>query len=654
MPTIKQVENVLDEIASDPNNPKNGIVLKKLGLPSSAIPAWKESRLKPDDEKSVQVKNKIFDTITSTMPVSDKTNKIDFSDRFVVKNLIDRDPILQQKYLEKKGYQVQHSQEGLKIRKPGELQWGVVDPADFDRFDILDLVTDAGEALATTGGAALGAIGGLPGAITGGVVSAGAYEEGKQALAKGLGLRDDLDRSRINQTAIIGGLSVLGGKAVEKGFKWVSPKLKLNAKEIQEAAKELGVKVTPGQIYDDKLIQNLEAQITKTPGTVGGFWTRIKNDRAREASKEIAEFITKDKSGKTIFQSGSNAGEKLLQETNEKILPAAQVYEKYEALYSSKEFKPILETMIAKLNKKYDKVIERITNPQTATILRNIQKKELSKVQNLSQLKEVRTRIGKTWQSMDDFNGQDALKELYSEVTELRSKALIEAGKKFETPEIAEIAVSEIKQADKIYRQVAKDLGSSLFKGKTTKGGLKTSVKNYLEKNIEIDRIDKILSLNDPKKIEAIKNIFPETYTELREGAINQLARQAEFQGNLSPKRLVNAIDALPDETSRILFGFDATKKSKALKKYLENIPYDINPSGTELSITLKNLINPLEQAKSLYNSLIYNVAANAGKYKPAVGTGLLEFGTRAKVPTEQEFNFGIKQKELNFGLPSK
>ena len=198
MPSVKDTELILDYIAENPDTEKAQAAKAKMGLSDNAVSAWKTVQLNPSHPKRTEVRNKIFDTVANSLP-ADQSGQggASFKDRFVVQNLIDRDPILQQKYLEKQGYQTKHTNEGLLVKKPGDAQYKALDPKGLDWFDAFDIVSDVGEAVVTglaTGSKALGALAApatagsslLGSSLVSGVAT-GAYETAKQGVANAVG-----------------------------------------------------------------------------------------------------------------------------------------------------------------------------------------------------------------------------------------------------------------------------------------------------------------------------------------------------------------------------------------------------------------------------------------------------------------------------------
>ncbi len=228
MPSVPETQRALDIIAEDPNTDMAKAVKHKLGLDDNDIKAWSLARQRPQDDKmATEVKNKIYNRVADNMPVNQNRNGVvGFVDRFVLQNLIDRDPDLQIKYLNKKGYDAKVDSGQVLAKKPGASEWSAVDPKGFDMFDMFDIVGDTMEAVASsvvgTAAATLAAPTG-PGAIAAGMgagaTTAAGFELGKQHLAKALGHREKIDSWRVIEQGVFGGVAPLAIGAAAKGLK---------------------------------------------------------------------------------------------------------------------------------------------------------------------------------------------------------------------------------------------------------------------------------------------------------------------------------------------------------------------------------------------------------------------------------------------------
>ena len=710
MPTIKQVESAFDEMIKDPGNSKNEVVLKKLGLPNSALGAWQESRSAPDDPKSVKVKNAIFDRIIKTVPVSDKVGGVDLSDRMVVKNLIDRDPILQQKYLEKKGYITKHTDKGMLVRRPNELNFSQVDPEGFDRFDILDLVSDAGEAVVTgiaTGAKFLGALGApltggasIPATMALGGAATGGYEAAKQGVAKALGLRDEFDEGRILQSTVMGAtipILMKGGGAtlrgIGKGFnkaKGMVFKKKLNAAEIEKAAELIGAKATPGQVYQSKAIQKAEENIANSPFALPGFGRGVRKNvlKFQNSVEKESNDLIENYASQANLELGESAKRKIMSSLKERLRPAEEIYDQFTKLHHNftstkkavSEFKPIEEFFqvgekaaekVVKGTKELQPIIsqakklkEKIFNSEAEGAINKILPK-LEKIKNVQGLNDLRSDILRSARSSIIPEQKYVLGELADSLRLLRSDTLKKA-----FPEGAE----EIAKADKIWREAAQDVQNVFFKpGNAFKGSVKGSVEKVLKNTPGEEAVRKLFKSGNFRQIERFQKAFPEAFEELRQGSVDDILSRAMTQDNqIAIGKLNTILKKLPEESKNLIFGENKKSKIEALQLLMQETQATVRNNPGRLRDIMLAVANPANwkmatvgQITNFFRSRIVGLPGTMestakglqylGKQAGSMqGVAAGQLTGRQLIPTEKEFNFGIKQKELNFGIPSK
>jgi hypothetical protein len=145
-----------------------------------------------------------------------------------------------------------------------------------------------------TGGASLAA------ASAAGGIATGAFEAGKQALAKGLDLREDFDTNRIVQSGLMGAAAPIVGKGIEKGvgavgnyFKNSAPKLANESAKIAEAAKRIGIKPALRQQYDDRTISMLEESFEKVPTIIGRGIRKAAENRKAVYDDTVDQIVSK-------------------------------------------------------------------------------------------------------------------------------------------------------------------------------------------------------------------------------------------------------------------------------------------------------------------------------------------------------------------------
>lgn len=635
MPEIKEDIKALNWLAS-PESKKNprirSDIMSSLNLGEDDIGAWDYANKNPLQPRSLEFRNAIYDKVSNAMPATNEQG-VATNERMAIKNFIDKEPQLQMKYLEKKGYKTKTENGNVLVRKPTETRWNVIDPKGFDLWDFGDFLTDIGEGVVTglaTGAKAIGSIGGPLGlgvaSLAGGVAGAG-YETGKQTVAKGLGLRDEYNPSEIVQAGIVNaavpGVTKAAGKVLQKtgqGLGWIlnkaGVKLKPNAKEIEAASKEIGAEATPGQLFDSKLVQNLESAQNQSVGKIGGMGLRKQIAENQKAAQKAAEDIVSEASGLTSFETGAKAGKEIVDSVAKKLKPAEDIYQKYETIFSRGAYKPDLsrieKTLLEMKNefKLNDKALRLIDDFES----------KLPKIKNLDDVKEFRTLVRDMVDPMDKANKRIVTK-LGRELTEVRSDTLKNLASSSNDPKFFKAAIEEIEKADSIYKNTISEIEKGLLKpGAKIKEAPKAAVNTLLNKTPEIDRINKILTTGNPKKIEEIKKAFPEAFESLRQGKIEEIAQRAK-----NPRDLAKIVSKLPQESAELIFGKDRVLKSKALKTVLENVPPMLGPSGTPQGMEFFQLFNVVKQLNSLGRDALLDLIT-----KPQLGQDIISKAGRA------------------------
>lgn len=638
MSEVTKDRQALDWVLQNRTDNRAPDIMNILGIDNNDLNALEKAneleKANPDDTRITQVRNIVFDKIARKRPVDKTSSGLNLGDRLVVKNLIDEDPNLQKEYLERKGFETRWYDNKLEFRKPGDINFKPIDPEGFDKWDVFDIMNDVVEGLVTgvaatskTAGAVLTPVTGgssiAAGAVAGGAAS-GLYETGRQYLGKLLGARDEVDTSRIGISALSGaliptltgvtaktgrGIAGIENKLIQKIQKG---KIKPNAEEIKEAAKIIGAKPTPGQIYDQETIRLLESAQLQSAGQLGGIKLRQQVVQNIEATKKAAEAIVQDAAQQSSFDIGDKASKELIQELSNKIAPAEEIYGSLETLFRRSAFKPNLTGI-----KNEIKALEKGTlkfDHKSRAILNQI-KEDLKYTENLDDLKALRSALGNEYSRNPTDKGLARITaQLYPKMTEARSQTLLDLAEERGGTFFIEAKMA-IEEADRIYKQAVSDVISVVKRpGAKLKTSPKIALNDFIEKTPEIARIDKILKTNDPAKIAAVKEAFPSAFETLRTGKIADIVKRSTTKDGLSPRSLVDRIDSMPPETATLIFGEDAMVKAKALKTFLDSVPGKklLGPSGTPEGITFLRFKFITDNLQSLKRSLTLSMRTRA------------------------------------------
>ncbi|MAH48279.1 hypothetical protein CMI37_20815 [Candidatus Pacearchaeota archaeon] len=582
-----------------------------------AIGSQQQPQAQPIDDESVVAPQAIRNDLVQ-QAIAQPRSQVTMKQRAMI-GLIKEDPELQKRFLDRQGFETR-IQDGVVQVKQGK-QFVPANPEGFDLGDIVEYLPEVVEGVAgavatgtkvmgalgapVTGGASIPAAMGIGGAVT------GAVETGKQALAAGLGLREDIDPGRIARQTAIGAAvpGIVGGagsafKSAKRGlgraiFGEVAEEA-VDVAGIKAAGKAIGAKPTPGMLTTDPGIRMTESVLSKQTLGVGGAFLRKQQKVNEAAAIRTAEEILESKSARSAFEVGEAFKEKVMKSIGKKLKPAEDLYsEVAERIPNIKADKTKIEFALDNMQQKFK------FSDQALNFIENTRNK-LDQLVSVEDLKLFRTSI------IDDIP-RDAPKnmklladELYDAATRARSDSFTKGVRnlkgQFQKAE-AQSLLGKIKEADQIYRETAKDVQKALLKpGAQIKKGVKREAAEALEKVVPEKRLQRFLPGQDVQRAAALERLSKEGFDELASSRIAEIADKSVSAargrfGALNPQAVAREIDKLSPEIATKMFGKDGVAKAKALQKFYRAIPGDINPSGT--ATTLDILAFPFRQVSS-------------------------------------------------------
>jgi len=199
-------------LAADPSLPEESrrIYREQAGT-ASAVRAFQQGQAEPETPQArvrsttsrvtAEARRSPF-ALPDKSRIDESQQGVTISERLLLKNLA-TNPEVAANWLRAKGYEAYLYEPGqagteaaggpvaskmrIAVRKPGEQDFKVVDPAGFDAQDITDLFGDLIFGAAVPAAAAAGfTLAGPPGAVGGGALAGGVLEEGRQALGRGV------------------------------------------------------------------------------------------------------------------------------------------------------------------------------------------------------------------------------------------------------------------------------------------------------------------------------------------------------------------------------------------------------------------------------------------------------------------------------------
>lgn len=533
--------------------------------------------------------------------------------------LIKEDPSLQERFLQRQGFETKIEDGIVKFKQGG--RFVRANPEGFDFGDIVEYLPEIVEGVAgavATSAKALGALGapatggaGLAaGSAVGGAVTAGA-ELAKQGLAKGLGLREDINMKRVARQGAIGATipGLVGGagaifrkskQGLGRAIFGAVPEEAVDVQGIREAGKLIGAKPTPGMLTSDPGVRATEAVLSKQTLGIGGSMLRTQQRVNEQAAIRTAEEIVNAKTARSAFEVGESFKNKVLQDISKKLEPAEKIYgEVAEQLGGVRAETRAIQSTI-------DKLSERFKFSTDAQRLLQKASGQLDQIQSVEDLKAFRTAIADDLSPTASKNLKIAADELYNAATKARSESFEQGVRNLKgqfAPAEQTKLLGRLKEADKIYAETARDVQKALLKpGAKIKKGVKREASEALEKVLPERRLEKFLPTQDVQRAAALERLSKEGFDELASARIADIAEKSISTargnfGQLNPQNVAREIGKLSPELAKKIFGENGVKKAEALQKFYRAIPGDINPSGT--ATTLDILAFPFRQVSS-------------------------------------------------------
>jgi hypothetical protein len=533
--------------------------------------------------------------------------------------LIKEDPTLQERFLQRQGFETKMEEGVLKFKRGDKFVRA--NPEGFDFGDIVEYLPEIVEGVAgaaATSAKALGAIGApatggaglLAGSAVGGAVTAGA-ELAKQGLAKGLGLREDINLKRVARQGVIGaavpGL-IEGAGAVVKGTKQglgkaifgAVPEEAVDVAGIKEAGKLIGAKPTPGMLTSDPGVRMTESVLSKQTLGVGGSMLRTQQRVNEQAAIRTAEELVNAKTARSAFEVGESFKNRVMADIGKKLEPAEKLYgEVAEQLGDVRAETKAISGAI-------DRLSERFKFSADAKRLLNKAKAQVGSIKSVEDLKAFRTAVADDLSPTASKNLKIAADELYNAATKARTDSFEQGVRNLKgqfAPAEQTKLLGKLKEADKIYAETARDVQKALLKpGAKIKKGVKREAAEALEKVLPERRLEKFLPTQDVQRAAALERLSKEGFDELSSARIAYIAEKATSTargqfGQVNPQSVAREIGKLSPELAKKIFGAEGVKKAEALQKFYRAIPGDINPSGT--ATTLDILAFPFRQVSS-------------------------------------------------------
>ena len=568
--------------------------------------------------------------------------------------LINDNPDLQVKFLEKKGFETRiNPSTGEAEYKQSKGRWV---PAQEGFVQYWPELVEGVLGAAATGTRALGAIG-AP--ATGGASVAAATGLGagvgmgletiKQSLAKFLDLREDYDPMQIGAKGAEMGAGVAIGEGITRGAAKAGRGLKKamlteskvppmwdTPDEIRAAAKKLNVEPTSGMLTSDPTVRGIEATQDKMGLTIAGAKDRAKIQNIRTAIQEAAEGLFERTTPRSAAESGQYAKEKIMSDIKKKLEPAEKIYKEIQGkLGVVKVNKKEQEKAIQSLRDNID-----IKSPAVRAAFKDFEQR-LAKVDTVDRLKALRS-------SLAEGMPQDPSRELktfhnkaYDILTKMRTDSFVQGARdakgKFLPSEYSQV-INRIKEADKIWADTATEVQEALLpRGKKAKFGPKGQAERAL--NIAPEKMDKFYPGQDIEKVRAMRKLSPEATKELARQEISKIAKAVTskgegMQGKKRFNRVIVELEKKSPEVLSTLFNKHEREKVEAAKVLFRNAPFNPNPSESALEFGRQRAFTEawIKNINSLGLSALKNVIQSDNPLLTKAGQQFIRDGIKAGI----------------------
>jgi len=408
--------------------------------------------------------------------------------------------------------------------------------------------------------------------------------------------KDILDTSGADQTSDF--VSTVTNSSIDKGQKEGIlsglAKQKGNAKELTEAAKSLGVDVTPGQLSDSKLVQDSYSMLTQSPTAFGVQ----EQQRIANNFKKVAAQVGDTLGGTENLVSKAELGETLQKSITDKL---EQQYEPIKKLYKA------VEERAGAI---------KFTEDERLQVMQTIE--DFSKKEGLFEggvpSKFVKT-VMDTVPNLKDYSQLDSfMKSLYREapleskwvatglrqaIEETSDKILMDfadaVGANDVTGHIA-LQIAGARAAKPAYKALINDIKEiSNVLGKKNVRGPQDFFDFLNEAKTPEMVANKLFQKENSKFIKSFSSKFPEEWNAIKQYQKGKIFSDSLKDGEISINKVLRKVDKMEPELKKSLFTDKELKTLKDANTWIESFPENINPSRTDITRAFRDFFeNPL------------------------------------------------------------
>jgi hypothetical protein len=467
-------------------------------------------------------------------------------------------------------------------------------------------------------GANLG-VAGARGAIGLGAAAGGLSAEGNSEADNLADLSKDT-LTGMGVGALTAGAGMAGAKALQKGSNLVSEKLapyiaealpvgeKENAAAIREAAERLGVKPTPGMISNSETVQKLENSLHQSP-TIGGYLTRRSTAPVGKGMQDTTKELLKDAATVSPFESGEQAKKILADEVARKFKASTDTFNDL-AQYTKDISSTPSSIKAVSRNIMSIPEVDTLELPFARQVVQRLEKEP-----TVDGIKMLRTMVGKKAASAVDGAERSAYWQIYAKLGRLEENTLkrgvINAARtEGEGNTIAQGMLGQLKGAKKAY---ANEMGNLENFAESARLGKINGPGGFTDKidGIPSERLqEKLLPLGDVRQAGELQKNFPQAFSALKQARLRDLSEGVAHDDGQNVARFLRNTKDLNPEAQTMLFG-DQAGKLNDLRTVNQALPEKVGPSGTSQAFDIKEMFNPVVQARDLARFGAYKYSSN-------------------------------------------
>ena len=384
------------------------------------------------------------------------------------------------------------------------------------------------------------------------------------------------------------------------------------AEQIQAAAKQLGVKLTPGMTSDSMAIRGLESTLEQSP-TIGGALMRRDIAPLREGFRRNTETLMADKTSLSPDEVGRKIKDGILTTVDERLKPSKALFDSVRE--STKNIPPNQKSL--------DRVVQNISRiPEVrldvgggAGAKASGVLKRLGEAKSIDDLKVIRSQVGALLKEAETNRGPDfvALSKIYDKLGNLEESNLLRGGiemaraggvTKGKAEQATKQLVNDLKTAKKGFGTEAKALRqfadqSGLPASASKSPSLFTGAVSDLQ-NEKVAK--KLFDTGNVEGLKAFEKQFPNEFDMARRSYLSELAKKSDFNGEASGAKFLQAIKDMQPAVRKMIFGEGGSGKVDALQTIKNAMPERIGPSGTPQGTAFQQTWNPMQQISGLAN----------------------------------------------------